>query len=73
VASQAEQVVLEDGRRFEVSRYDDLRMRGWPEQRVSLYPGFLNGRNREAPSHGISGVTTTTYAFEEELFSADTV
>jgi hypothetical protein len=37
VASQAEQVVLEDGRRFEVSRYDDLRMRGWPEQRVSLY------------------------------------
>lgn len=36
-ASLAEEVRLEDGRRFEVSRYDDLRMRGWAQQSVSLY------------------------------------
>lgn len=37
VASLDEEVTLEDGRRFQISRYDELRMRGWPEQSISLY------------------------------------
>lgn len=28
---------LDDKRRFEVARYDDVRMRTWPEQRLTLY------------------------------------
>lgn len=32
-----EEVTLKDGRRFEISRYDTLRMRGWPEQSMTLY------------------------------------
>jgi hypothetical protein len=28
---------LEDGRRIEVSRWDDIRMRKWPPQRLALY------------------------------------
>jgi hypothetical protein len=35
--SSDEEVLLADGRRFQVSRYDELRMRGWAEQRVTLY------------------------------------
>lgn len=32
-----ETVTSEDGRRFEISRYDDVRMRQWPSQPLVLY------------------------------------
>jgi hypothetical protein len=36
-ASAEQEVKHADGRRFEISRYDDVRMRAWPEQPMTLY------------------------------------
>jgi hypothetical protein len=40
---------------------------------IAASPDISTVEKREAPSHGISGVGSITYPYEEELFRANTV